>query len=201
MKSIHFKFLITLTMLCTGVTVHGSWLTNDSANRKGFALISRQGSVPLVYDKQDFPVVEIATGDLAEDIQAVTGQTPDISTSLPDTILNAAVLIGTLGKSDLINAVASNGKVPELKTLRGQWEGYLIKVVEYPLPGIKRALVIAGSDRRGTAFGVYQLSKAIGVSPWHWWAEVPVKKRDTLLLRADLAVLKKPHVLPGDVPQ
>lgn len=52
------------------------------------------------------------------------------------------------------------------------------QVVPNPLPGVDRALVIAGSDQRGTIFGIYDLSEQIGVSPWYWWADVPVRKRE-----------------------
>jgi hypothetical protein len=62
-----------------------------------------------------------------------------------------------------------------------QYDGVtLIQVVENPLPKIKRALVIAGSDKRGTIFGFYDVSKQIGVSPWYWWADVPVNTNNNL---------------------
>jgi hypothetical protein len=61
--------------------------------------------------------------------------------------------------------------------------------VPHPFPGIESALVIAGSDRRGTAFGVYELSEAIGVSPWHWWADVPARKHRELWVPAGCAAL------------
>ena len=54
----------------------------------------------------------------------------------------------------------------------GAWESFVIATVSDPLPGVKQALVIVGSDRRGTAYGVFTLSEAIGVSPWDWWADV-----------------------------
>jgi len=53
-------------------------------------------------------------------------------------------------------------------------ESYVLQVVDQPLPGVERALVIAGSDRRGTIYGIYELSERLGVSPWYWWADVPV---------------------------
>ena len=51
------------------------------------------------------------------------------------------------------------------------------------MPGVERALVIAGADRRGTIFGIYEVSEQIGVSPWYWWADVPVVHRDERVRR------------------
>ena len=68
--------------------------------------------------------------------------------------------------------------------IRDRWESSVIQVVARPLPGVERALVIAGSDKRGTIFGVYDVSEQIGVSPWYWWADVPVRHRDAALRRA-----------------
>jgi hypothetical protein len=68
----------------------------------------------------------------------------------------------------------------------GAWESYVLQNVKNPLPGVDAALVIAGSDRRGTIYGIYQLSEMIGVSPWYWWADVPVKQRKALALHGDI---------------
>ncbi len=112
--------------------------------------------------------------------------------------LPSAVLIGTLGCSPLIDALASSGKLAaaDIAPLRGQWETFLITVVDDPFPGsgIARALVIAGSDRRGTAFGVYELSQMIGVSPWHWWADVAPSPKIEYTLPAGARVFGPPSV-------
>ena len=75
-----------------------------------------------------------------------------------------------------------SGRAIDSAKIRGRWETYGIKTVERPLPGVERALVIAGSDRRGTAYGVMEICRAIGVSPWYWWADVPVCKRSNLVV-------------------
>jgi hypothetical protein len=90
-----------------------------------------------------------------------------------------AVIVGTLGHSALIDALVASGKF-DAQGLRGKWESFLLQVVENPVPGVARALVIAGSDKRGTIYGVYELSEQIGVSPWYWWADVPVPHRGSL---------------------
>ncbi len=89
-----------------------------------------------------------------------------------------------MGKSSLIDQLAKDGKI-DSSALVGKWEKFITQIVENPFPGVKRALVIAGSDKRGTIYGIYDLSNQIGVSPWYWWADVPVKKQTEL------------HVLPG----
>ena len=61
--------------------------------------------------------------------------------------------------------------------MQGKNEKYIITTVDAPFNGVKKALVIAGSDRRGTIYGVYELSKQLGVSPWYWWMDVPEVKR------------------------
>ena len=63
----------------------------------------------------------------------------------------------------------------DARDLAGRWEKFVTQIVDKPFPGVDRALVIAGSDKRGTIYGIYDLSSEIGVSPWYWWADVPVR--------------------------
>lgn len=92
-----------------------------------------------------------------------------------------AVIVGTLGKSPVIDRLADKGIIDRGK-LEGKWESFLIKTADSPIPGVTKALIIAGSDRRGTVYGIYELSRQIGVSPWYWWLDVPIKQRDKLLI-------------------
>ncbi len=62
-------------------------------------------------------------------------------------------------------------------SIKNKWEAYQIQIINNPFKGIDKRLVIAGSDKRGTAYGVFEISKQMGVSPWYWWADVPVKKK------------------------
>ena len=87
------------------------------------------------------------------------------------------IIAGTIDKSPLINHLGSSGKI-DLSELKNCWECFISQVVESPLPGVDRALVIAGADTRGTIFGLYDVSEQIGVSPWNWWTDVPVMKKD-----------------------
>ncbi|HEX4736524.1 MAG TPA: glycosyl hydrolase 115 family protein [Allosphingosinicella sp.] len=95
-----------------------------------------------------------------------------------------AIIVGTIGRNAMIDALIRAHRL-DVSNVAGHWEASVRQVVEHPAPGIDRALVIAGADRRGTIFGIYDLSRQIGVSPWNWWADVPP------LYHADL------YVLPG----
>lgn len=103
------------------------------------------------------------------------------------------VWAGTLGRNPGIDHLAASGKL-DVSAIRNRWESFLIATVERPAPGVSRALVIAGSDRRGTAFGIYELSRAIGVSPWHWWADVTPLRQSKLYVRAGTRRFGPPSV-------
>jgi len=83
------------------------------------------------------------------------------------------VIAGTIGKSPMIQDMIDEDRI-DISDIYGKWECFIIQVVDNPLPGIDRALVIAGSNKRGTIYGIYEVSAQIGVSPWYWWADVPV---------------------------
>jgi beta-xylosidase len=96
----------------------------------------------------------------------------------------SVVLVGTLGRNAWIDRLVKEGNL-DVAGIAGKWETFLIQVVDRPFPGVDQALVIAGSDRRGTVYGMFDLSSRIGVSPWVWWADVPPKRESHL------------YVLPG----
>ena len=127
--------------------------------------------------------VQRAARDLADDFQRVSGTRPEVQDHItaPEKI---RIIVGTLGQGGMIDRLAADGKLAT-SGIAGAWESYVLQVVTNPLPGLPRALVIAGSDRRGTVFGIYQLSEMIGVSPWYWWADVPVAKNQTLVVHGD----------------
>lgn len=85
---------------------------------------------------------------------------------------NTVIIAGTIGSSDIVNSLINSSKI-DISAISGSWESFITSVVDSPLPGVSKALVIAGSDPRGTMFGMYDISEQIGVSPWYWWADVP----------------------------
>ncbi len=124
--------------------------------------------------------VKLAVQSLAEDFNRVTGYTAVVGTSYDfgdkglgyDAPVKSAatIVVGTVGCNRQIDQWVKQGL---LKDLKGKREKYIIKT-------IGQQLVIAGSDKRGTVYGIYELSQQMGVSPWYWWADVPVEHHDQL---------------------
>src|SRR5579883_1057944 len=166
--------------------VETTWHSGD------FVLARAKHAASLCVDSSDYPGVIRAVGDLQADIARVTSISPAIAhggASPPA----RRVLIGTLGKSSCIDRLVREHKI-DVSEIAGKWESFLIEVVPRPLPGIESALVIAGSDKRGTIYGIYDLSEQIGVSPWYWWADVPVKRSHALYIKPGRHIESEPAV-------
>ena len=158
----------------------------------GFPLTFQGKSAPLCASPTDHPGVLRVLKFFQADIGAVTGTAPEIVHSLnPGS--EAIVLVGTLGRNPLIDSLVRAGKL-DTKGVAGLWEASLLAVVEKPFPGVGRALVIAGSDKRGTIYGMLDLSEQIGVSPWYWWADVPVKAHKDIFVRPGRHAIGPPSV-------
>ena len=155
-----------------------------SPSADDFVLASNGITGAIFIESNEDPSVRRATGDLAEDFARVTGTKPAVDNNF-SAANKTRVIVGIIGKSKIIGQLAAAGKLAT-NGVTGGWESYLLQVVKNPLPGVASALVIAGSDRRGTIYGIYQLSEIIGVSPWYWWADVPVTPAKSLALRGDL---------------
>jgi hypothetical protein len=160
-----------------GVTPVVSFVSGDAVAGY-FPLASPTGMADVFVAADDWPVAQIAARDLVADVERVTGRTPVLKKGTEGLSENA-VLVGTLGKSPVIDRLVKEGRI-DVQDVRGQWESFVIATLVDPMPGVRRGLIIAGSDRRGTAYGVYELSKLIGVSPWYWWADVAPARREAL---------------------
>jgi hypothetical protein len=154
-------------------------------------LVARGVALPILADSQDFPGVLRAARDLQKDIGRVTSREPSFTTD--DPLRSDVVIVGTLGRNRRIDELASSGKL-DVAAVKDHWESFIIQTVSQPWPGVKRALVIAGSDKRGTIFGIYDLSEQIGVSPWYWWADVPVSPHGQLYIRPGRYLQGEPAV-------
>lgn len=142
---------------------------SPNAGAPSFPLVSQAAAAPIHLPANAPEVVRIAARDLAQDIAAVTGKTPEILTETPQERNRPRV--------ELVLA-------PDLS---GRWEAFRLSAS----PGV---LTIAGSDKRGLAYGIYEVSRRIGVSPWHWWADVPVKRRSELMLTLGDEAIDQPAV-------
>src|SRR5690606_38772393 len=153
----------------------------EARSSGGLALIERGAPVAVLVGEDDFAAVRHAADALRADLAAVAGTDAEAQSARSD---DTAIIAGTLGHSARIDRIVREQKI-DTSGVAGTWEAYLLQVVENPEPGIDRALLVVGADRRGTAFGLYELSRRIGVSPWTWWADVPPPRHASL------------HIAPG----
>ena len=172
--------------VCDVMAIGQERYVENSRRPDSFILADHSRLATIYVGENDYWGVVRAAHDLQQDISRVTGRTPDVINHKDglagNGIAKNGIIIGTVGKSALIDELVSGGKL-DVTPIRGKWEFFLIQVVPNPMPGVRSALVIAGSDKRGTIFGIYDLSEQIGVSPWYWWADVPVAHRDELFIK------------------
>jgi hypothetical protein len=145
------------TPLCTAKAVTAGSLPVSSA----FALFDKRVAATVVTDPEDAPVVRIAAIDFTRDVELVTGTRP-AHTATANPKGENVVVVGTLGKNRFIDRLIADEKI-DATTLRGAWETFLIVSIERPSRDVGHALIVVGSDRRGTAYGAYELSAEIGV--------------------------------------
>ena len=166
----------------------------DSKEKILVAQNSTKDAFPLtncsvVYDEDDYDIIKKTANMLAKDFEAVLSYHPNVLLHISE---ENTILLGTLGKNRIIDQLVSEGKL-DVTDIEGGWEQFIIQRLQNPLPGTKQVLVIVGSDRRGAAYGAFSLSQAMGVSPWEWWADVPVKKKNELYVVNDY-ISKTPSI-------
>ena len=180
--------LLTLGIFSAKAIDHpGATLPVKSSER--FSLVSSGNPIPILVSPSDNPAVLHAAKNLQEDFGRVTGTLPYMGDK---TQMQAAIIIGTLD-SPYIKEIISRGKI-DAGQLVGLTEKYMITTVTDPADGIKEALVITGSDRRGVVYGIYEISEQIGVSPWYDWADVPVARQQNLSIARGTYTAGEPAV-------
>ena len=177
----HFRFQLFSALLFPALC---------SAQGKAFPVVTKATKATIVYSNE-VALDSIAAHLLASDIERVTAYRPVVTNDIT-TARGHVIVIGTV-RSALVQLFAGRD-VSFTQRLSGQWECYGVKVMDNPIKGITKALVIAGSDTRGTAYGVFSISEKIGVSPWYWWADVPVKRSNELVLMQKDYVSSPPSV-------
>lgn len=145
----------------------------------------------IYVDTNDIALVKKTASMLQQDIETVTGKKIALVNTVPSS--GNIIIIGSLENSSLIKQLVLTRKI-NTTSLKNKWEAYQIQTIKNPFKGVDNALVITGSDRRGTAFGVFEISKQIGVSPWYWWADVPVKKATALFIKQNTLIEDAPKV-------
>ncbi|QAY79794.1 hypothetical protein ETR14_08390 [Sphingosinicella sp. BN140058] len=154
----------------------------ETAAAGSFGLVEAARPAAILVDADADSAVRHAVAGFRADLKRVSGHDAALLTDRSK-VRGLAVVVGVLGRSPIIDGLAASGKI-DVRDIAGQWEAFRQVVVDHPWPGVARALVIVGADRRGAAFGTYDLSERIGVSPWHWFADVPVRHRENVYVTA-----------------
>ena len=192
------KLLITFSLTgifyLTSQNIHGQqppqvFFTETAG---AFSIAGKNHLPAIVIDTTDAKVVQIAADALANDVERISGRKPVVLKN-PSKLPEYAIVIGTAGQSKYINKLSEKADLP-FDSLKGTWERYIITQRKKPVRGVKEALIIAGSDRRGTAYGVFELSRRMGVSPWYWWADVLTDHHKTIMITADNYLSHQPSV-------
>ena len=157
-----------LIAVCTNIAYATDFVTFKRHSLSDIELT--RTSDTITYDPLDWKGVRMAVENLRHDLKAVTGSA------------NAPVVVGTIGKSKLAKKYKQQSK-----ELQGKWEQYLIFTD-------KGKLVILGSDKRGTIYGIYELSRQIGVSPWYWMADAPIQKHEQIFAKSGVYTDGEPKV-------
>jgi hypothetical protein len=173
--------VVSALFLATTLLASAPDLLSNRDAPGAFPLVHQGRAASIYFEPGEPAVVALAAKHLAEDVQAVAGALPQLVATLPHR--SPIVVIGTLGRGGLIDQWAERGLL-DVGEIKGQWESFLIATLPVGVvEGLDHVLVIVGSDRRGTAYGVFELSQAVGVSPWHWWADVAPAARPELYIK------------------
>ena len=179
--SIRTKFFILLIAVVLSLT--------GKAQTERFCIASKGITADIIVDENDWKGVIRAAHDLGDDVRKVTGfpsQVSLLSSDSPRMKLPKSIIVGTIGKSRIIDNIIRKKKL-DVRKIKGQWESYIIDIVD-------GNLVIAGSDKRGTIYGIYDMSERIGVSPWYWMADAPVAHKDALYYDGGCFIQPSPKV-------
>jgi hypothetical protein len=183
---------ILLLVIWRGAARAQSYLTFDD-KPAGLVLAAEGKALPLLVSPEDHKGVIRAATDLQHDFLLATGTQPELVQQRKLLKGNTVIIIGTIGHSPLIDQLVRSKKL-DVSQVQGKWEASVTQTIEKPFPGVARALVIAGSDKRGTIYGIYELSEQLGVSPWYWWADVSVARHATVAVRPGRYLIHEPAV-------
>ncbi|HEV7783233.1 MAG TPA: glycosyl hydrolase 115 family protein [Chitinophagaceae bacterium] len=181
------KLLVIVSLFCTLAAISQPVVSSEAQD--GYSRFDR---VFIYTDTADHGLIQVAARLLQSDIEKVTGAKPSIIHQLDKPYPNI-ILIGTCDRSYLLKKLIEEKKI-NCKTISGKWEAYQLQNIEAPYGHMDNIFVIAGSDRRGAAYGVFEFSRQIGVSPWYWWADVPVQKKERLYIRKNTFITDAPRV-------
>lgn len=168
-----------------------SILTTKKRDGK-FVLVEEGVPADILVSASDYPGVLRIAELFRKDLSYVSGKDAKLTVGNSAEARNL-IIAGTIGKSEVIDRLIEERKV-NVSSLKGKWEQFLIVPVKNPMKGVSNALVIAGSDKRGTIFGLFELSRMMGVSPWYWWADAPIKSRKNIYVKGGVYTAGEPKV-------
>ena len=180
------SIFLAILFSCKQVTEPGLTVKYYSSNTD-FPVVDAGKPVPLLTDSLDAEVVGIAARAVAQDIGLISGTIPKVIYE-PLSAGKNIIVAGTIGHSKFIDELIASNRI-DVTSIQGKWEAHQLEVIMSPFQGIDKALVIVGSDRRGTAYGLFELSRLLGVSPWVWWADVLPERHKNLYLTAGKMVI------------
>jgi hypothetical protein len=173
-------FCLAISFLILKNILYSQTFVIEKNEAGAFPIVTSSQTTSIYVDSTDDWLVHKAASLVQGDIEMVTAKKPLIVSTISSE--KNLIIIGTIGRSKLIDELTKEKKI-DVDDLKGKWESFKLQIVNDPLPGIQKAFVIAGSDKRGTTYGVFELSEQIGVSPWYWWADVPVKKKKDIFIK------------------
>lgn len=184
-------FLLTLVVAPAWALGDPSYVV-EQATPGAMPLATPKYSASIYVDSGDHAGVQRAAKDLQQDIERVTGKRPKLLSD-EQQLSGSVVIVGTVGQSPLLDRLVSEGRL-DISNIRERWDAYHVELVSSPFPGVEKAFVIAGANKRGAAYGVYDLSQQIGVSPWYYWADVTPEHKQSLFVAAGTRVQDWPRV-------
>lgn len=186
------KIIASAVLLLGGINLFAQLSISNKKEAGSFAIADEQGVSMIYVDSKDEVLIQKSAVWMQQDVEMVTGKKLLVTTDLPSSA-KSIILIGTIEKSNLIQQLIRQKKINVDKIIN-RWDAYLVQTIANPFKGINSALVITGGNKRGVAYGVLEISKHIGVSPWYWWADVPVKKNNSLYIKANTVITDAPKV-------
>ena len=184
-----FIALAGLLTIMSAAAKDNAGIISSTSGQDCFTLIENSKPLGILVSDADRKGILIAAGNLQSDFERVCGHKASLYSEITD---KRCIIAGSLD-SPYIKSIVKSGLIDEAD-LKGKVEKYIMTVIENPLEGIDEALVIAGSDMRGTIYGIYELSEQIGVSPWYDWMDVPVPHNDNLSIKKGTYTAGEPAV-------
>lgn len=187
-----FKYLVMLVLgMMPAIFVQAKIVIGNTNTSGAFPVVKTGEATPLFVSPSEASVVKKVSQLFGEDVEKVSGKKPILHLSKKISG-EQVVVFGTLGNSPFIDKLVKQGKLNVKPIVKG-WEQYMIQVVKNPAKGVKEALVVVGSDKRGTAYGILHISEKMGVSPFYWWTDIPVKHKNEIYISGE-EVSKRPSV-------